>query len=461
MGGHKSYKLSFLVTSYKEYDAWVLYNWANTQNLIIEDKLHPLYALLDEDKARKEMPSFLVNGDDSDFEYLKDNAFLVKNDNETIGYVEEQYRLANSINVLDLILMPANQACNFDCVYCYEDHSIKHRMGDFDEEAILCFIKNHNLNKLGIDYFGGEPLLNSKFIMKFNKRAIKYCSDNSIEFTSSMTTNGYLLNSELFLKLLDVKVNNFQISIDGVKSDHDNFRPLKNGKETFDKIYNNLIEISHLPKYHKFMIIIRINFNEKTASQEKQDDFLKALKNDFGEDNRFVINPHVIVNWKGSNDESNKLYMPISKGMEVEGEYRDTLRKFKLNPFNMVNYSGVESSSCYADKRNTFVIFPSASSREKDNLPVQKCTIGIFDDFNSVGHIDAKGVFYGNDNIEKWTTGSPFKKNECRTCFFVLNCYGSACPLNTIRSNFVKCPDEKYKEVEIVKEIMCFIQSTS
>lgn len=456
---YKSYKLSFLVTSYKDGDAWILYNWTNTQNLIVDDRMHPLYDFLDH--RRSKILYFTINGDDSDFKYLLENAFIVESDQETVEYVETQYRIANSENVLDLILMPVNQACNFDCVYCYEDHSMKHRMGAFDAESILNFIKSYNLSKLGIDYFGGEPLLNSDFIISFNKSVIEYSMKKAIDFTSSMTTNGYLLSPELLLKLLDVKVNNFQISIDGVESDHNYHRPLKNGKGSFDKIYNNLVEISHLSEHYEFMIIVRVNFSEKSSSYEKQDKFLKKLKDDIGNDNRFVVNPHVIVNWKGHKDQNNALYMPISKGMEVENEYRNTLRKHKLNPFNMINYSGLESNSCYADKKNTFVIFPSSSSSSKNILPVQKCTIGIFDNFNSIGHINNNGKLYYNNNINKWLTKSPFKKDECRSCFFVLNCYGSACPLNTIRSGFVKCPDEKFKEVEIVKEIMSFIHSAS
>ncbi|MEK8017628.1 MAG: radical SAM protein [Candidatus Parabeggiatoa sp.] len=461
MNNIKMHKLSFLVTSYKDDCGWVLYNWANTQNIVIDDKLHPLYQLLEEGNARVKVLPFLIDGDDSDFKYLQENLFIVDNDDEAIKYVEHKYHTANHNDTLDIILMPVNQACNFDCIYCYEDHSIKHRMVDYDANAILKFIQGHQLCKLGVDYFGGEPLLNSRFILFFNKIALEYSKNHSIEFTSSMTTNGYLLTADLFLKLLNVKVNNFQISLDGMQVDHDKLRPLKNGRGTFSRIYNNLVEISNLPKKYEFIIIVRINFNEETASQEKQKQFLEKLKAGFGYDERFVINPHVIVNWKGHVDENTNLYIPIPRGKKVEGEYRNNLVSHKLNPFNMVNYSGLESNSCYADKKNTFVIFPSKSSKNSDVLPVQKCTIGIFDDFNSIGHIDHDGQLFTNNNISKWVTGSPFKKEECKKCFFVLNCYGSACPLNTIRTNMVKCPDEKYKEVETVKEIMSFIQSAN
>ncbi len=451
----ENYQLSFLVSKYKENGKWILYNWRNTKNITIDDNTHPLYIILDNINKSLEFKPFHISGSYDDFNYLYENNFIVSNQDETVSFVEEEYKKTNRHTKLELVLMPVNQACNFNCIYCYEDHSQKNRMGTYEQNVIKKFIEKHNLDELSVDYFGGEPLLNSKFIIEFNTLIIKYATLNSIKFTSSMTTNGYLLTKDLLINLLEAKINNYQISLDGSEEDHNRLRPLANGNETYNKIYNNLIEISNLPEKYSFMIIIRINFNESNSQQNKQELLLSKLKSGLNNDKRFVINPHTIVNWKQEKD--SELYISKNKGNEIEIDYKDNIKRFKLNPFNMVNFSGIESNSCYADKKNTYVIFPSDNSKNTKNLPVQKCTIGIFDEFNNIGFISEKGDFFENENINKWITGSPFKKEGCQECFFVLNCYGSACPLNSIRTGLVKCPNEKYKEVETVKEIMSFI----
>jgi uncharacterized protein len=457
---NKQYKLSFLVTKYKSNDAWVLYNWMNTDNITIDDSDHPFYVILENIISNPYFGKFIANDSEDDFNFLCQKLFIVQNDSEVVSYIEHQYELSNNIDNLELILMPVNQRCNFDCVYCYEDHNQKDKMWRYEEDILFKLIKNQpNLRKLGIDYFGGEPLLNADFIKNFSRNIIAYCRENSIEFTSSMTTNGYLLSSSLFCELLDNGITNYQVTLDGDKHNHDKMRPLANKNGTFDQIYKNLLSISKLPKSLKFIIIIRINFNGSNSSEEAIEAFLMKLKEDFYGDDRFVINPHAVMNWKNEESAIN-LYLNKSDREVKDSIYRKKVAEIDLNPFNVINFSGTESNSCYAGKRNSYVVFPANCSSNKMWLPLQKCTVGLFDEINNIGYIDEYGKIRTTDNMEKWVSNSPFRKDECKSCFFVLNCYGSSCPLNTLREGFVKCPKEKYSEIEIVKEIMAYIDKS-
>jgi uncharacterized protein len=151
-------------------------------------------------------------------------------------------------------------------------------------------------------------------------------------------------------------------------------RPLKNGKGTFQKIIDNLRDISRLPSHYNFLIILRVNFNEKTATHEKINEFLDYLQNTIDFNERFVVNPHVIADWSG-NTTSNESIVDA----KIVRRYESAVISKRLNPFSMLNYSSPESNSCYADKRNSFVVFPSTSSPAKDVLPIQKCTVsGIY-----------------------------------------------------------------------------------
>jgi len=165
------YFLSFMISRVKIGRGWALFNWLNTKNVLIEDENHPMYQAC-EAKSKKINP-FMVNGVYDDFNYLRDNFFLVKNQEIVRNMVREQYRLAISPENLSVTFMPVDQACNFRCVYCYEDHS-KNKFMDNDDFDIFCkFISKQKISTLRVDYFGGEPLLNISFIKKCNSRLIE------------------------------------------------------------------------------------------------------------------------------------------------------------------------------------------------------------------------------------------------------------------------------------------------
>ncbi|MDI9365461.1 MAG: radical SAM protein [Flavobacterium sp.] len=450
------YEFSFLVTKYKDGNAWVLYNWLDTQNVKIDDSYHPIYQILESNQVT--FPPFEIEDDFSEFEFLLEHKFIVSNQDETRNIVQEKYKETNSNKKLNLILMVVNEACNFDCVYCYEDHSQKQKMGEYDKLLLKQFIEKHSLQELGIDYFGGEPLLNSDFLLSFNKMMIELSNERNINFTSSITTNGYLLTKELFERLINVRINNYQITLDGLKEDHNKLRPLKNGKGTFDTIYSNLKTIAQLPESVHFSITIRINFNTLTATDEKRNEFLNLLSQDFGGDSRFSIHAHSIGNWKGEEDKEG-VYMKENVAQELNQKYDNEVQSFGFNSFKIINYAYKESSSCFADKSNSFVIFPAELSPDRKILKVQKCNIALKNPLNTTGYISENGDMIFNSNWHHWVKGTPFKKQGCQNCFFVLNCYGSSCPLNTLLTGEVTCPIEKTKEIELVKDILNFIEN--
>jgi uncharacterized protein len=44
--------------------------------------------------------------------------------------------------------------------------------------------KNPNVNKLKLNWFGGEPLLHFDIIKKFTEHFISYCKEKNIEYVS-------------------------------------------------------------------------------------------------------------------------------------------------------------------------------------------------------------------------------------------------------------------------------------
>lgn len=75
-----------------------------------------------------------------------------------------------------------------------------------------------------INIFGGEPTLNIKGVLYFLEKMNVLANKLKVKKYYQMVTNGYLLNQEIIKKLYDLGVSDFQITLDGVKEEHDRRR---------------------------------------------------------------------------------------------------------------------------------------------------------------------------------------------------------------------------------------------
>lgn len=167
--------------------------------------------------------------------------------------------------------------CNFNCPYCFEEHR-KGKMSLEIQDKIIELVnkisKNEKINKLQITWFGGEPLLYPDIIESLSDRLIKIAEKNKLKYFSNIITNGYLLNQKNADILTKAKVDNYQITLDGVGSIHNKTRCLKNGEPTFDKIIDNI-------KNTKITGIIKIRQNiykDNLNNIQELKDFLDNIK---------------------------------------------------------------------------------------------------------------------------------------------------------------------------------------
>ena len=129
------------------------------------------------------------------------------------------------------------QRCNFRCVYCYGDGGGYGSEGEMDRETAYRAVdwlieQSEKSKKLGITFFGGEPLLNFALI----KNVVSYAKERGKEtgkaFGFTISTNGSLLDDEkiAFIKEHKIHVN---VGFDGPKEVQDAQRPFKNGKSSY------------------------------------------------------------------------------------------------------------------------------------------------------------------------------------------------------------------------------------
>lgn len=303
---------------------------------------------------------------------------------------------------LHLILFMTEQ-CNFRCRYCYETFKLREIAPE-----VLAGVQNlierrrGELEVLTINYFGGEPLLNTRAILSFSNWCQTICAGvdqegtgklyTEIPYTGSLTTNGYLLRPQTFQQLVAAGVREYQITLDGGAKSHDQLRFTTGGKPTFQTILGNLqaMLVSELA----FSCTVRLNVWD--GNLDSCAAFLESEGKAFLGDSRFRVHFHPIFGEESLalNDLAGLRDLESlvrSLGGRVEGD---------VDPMGLLPESAeqgflgrAESFVCYAARGDSYVI--RADGR------VQKCTVALEHPQNTIGRIDASGALQLEQEMAK------------------------------------------------------------
>lgn len=333
---------------------------------------------------------------------------------------------------LEFILLPSEE-CNFRCIYCYEAFP-RGTMESWVRKSVLALFERRApaLKSFSSSWFGGEPLLGLEAIRELGPRFVEICAQNNIGYTSSITTNGYLLTREVFQELISWNVRTFQITLDGAPEDHDRNRVLKEGGGTFDRILSNLEAMSQTQE--RFQVFIRTNFNPGTIRNiDSYLSALGALKND----RRFILRFYAMGKWGGPNDSQLEI---CGQHGEKERQELDVLAsELGYNVETRFPYMQAHngSSVCYAARPYSFIIGADGK--------IMKCTIALdTQDYNIVGHMTRDGrAEIDLDKFNRWV--APYFEDDevCKKCFYLPSCQGCSCPLAIIAHHERPCPEEK------------------
>jgi uncharacterized protein len=362
--------------------------------------------------------------------YLTDRGFLVpKGTNEfrqiQLGFGQMHYRN----DVLDLILL-ASEDCNFRCSYCYEEFK-RGTMLPSVREGIKKLIEKRapNLRHLTIGWFGGEPLYGFKAIEDLGPFFAEITSRYSIQFVSHMTTNAYLLTPDVAEKLLAWKVFFYQVTLDGMRAQHDKKRPARDGSGTFDTIISNLRALKQ--REEKFRVRLRVNYDYENYPHLEE--LLSLLEDTFEHDPRFIVAFHAVGKWGGANDE-NLTVCPLDEGKAMRERLRHlAISKGLGTPGTLRDMNGAGKNVCYAARPYNFTIAADGK--------VMKCTVALDKhDYNIVGQVTPDGEFNLNvENLARWVEPSFESDPVCQKCVLLSTCQGIACPLARIQTNTRPC----------------------
>ncbi len=151
---------------------------------------------------------------------------------------------------LRFLVLEITQRCNMRCKYCcysgaylYDrTHSKKSMDEQTAKSAIELLISSSSQSRhRGISFYGGEPLLEFKKIMRLCDFALRLTKDGP-PVSFHIDTNGILLTKEV-LRFLISRGIFVQVSLDGPQEIHDRWRVVLNGWGSYTTIMTNLKRI--------------------------------------------------------------------------------------------------------------------------------------------------------------------------------------------------------------------------
>lgn len=190
---------------------------------------------------------------------VKTGIFVRSDVDELQLYKYFYYNVVFQNNSFALAIAPTMK-CNFGCFYCFEEGN--KNAGVMKQEIADNLVKYITLQKnknVFITWFGGEPLLGFERIVYICEELKK----NNVSYTSNMISNGSLLTESVIKKLSLLNLKSIQISLDGLKEEHDKRRIFKNGAPSFDLIVHN---IENLLRETNVRVIVKVTVDHTNAS---------------------------------------------------------------------------------------------------------------------------------------------------------------------------------------------------
>ena len=130
-----------------------------------------------------------------------------------------------------VVVWNCTRTCNLKCMHCYADSDSRKYEGELTTKEAKAFIKDLHEFKVPVILFsGGEPLVREDLF-----DLIQYA--RNYEIRSTISTNGTLIDKDIAKRIKQSGASYVGISLDGIGSNHDEFR---RSKGSFDKALNGI-----------------------------------------------------------------------------------------------------------------------------------------------------------------------------------------------------------------------------
>lgn len=374
-----------------------------------------------------------------EIELLTKNKIIVfANEIEIDSILEYNHLEMENSESLSFTIQPTSN-CQLGCFYCGQEHKKDRISENVIEKTVERIEKTINNNKkvknLHITWYGGEPLLALNAIEMYSNKLIKICKKKGISYSADIITNGLLLTEKNYLKLLNLYITEFQITLDGTKKTHDLRRVTKGGKGTFDLIFNNIINFVNSPHYEQYSAILNLRMNIDKTMVKEVDNLIEMVYNS-GIFNKINFSFSPVFDWGGNKANVNSLNHIDFAKKEVEWLFK--LHQLGKKDLDIIPQ--VRTVSCMVEDKNAEVFDAYGNIMacyEYTYTPIYQNEEYL--EGNVLKSTDSKKP----SAIRNWKNDVLNKTySECIDCKFYPVCAG-ACPKHWIDGD-VPCPSYKF-----------------
>lgn len=185
---------------------------------------------------------------------FEDNVFILESSDATSmsRYYSDKIKYRSCLTISDAMTF----ACNMNCIYCFENitktNSQKLPIEDrIDLISQLIELYLSDIDRIDFVFFGGEPLLDLNYVNSMCEYISNRYPYLTIDY--SFTSNGTLINDSFIALCKKYSFKEIRVTIDGTPQVHNSRRVMKNGRNSYDLIIEN---IEKLCLYTDIRIII-------------------------------------------------------------------------------------------------------------------------------------------------------------------------------------------------------------
>lgn len=220
---------------------------------------------------------------------LIDRWFLVPQEHDDMKLCRQIRQMAALLKpaaktVIGYTILPTT-GCNARCFYCFEKGTKPITMTTETAGKVARYIVAHHGNeKVYINWFGGEPLVNAKVI----DQICTVLNEQGVPFRSEMVSNGYLFNADMVQCAKDLwQLQKVQITLDGTAHIYNQVKDyVYRGVNAFERVLENI----GLLTAAGIRVVIRLNVDKHNIDEMAE--LVELLHQRFGVNENLSVYSH-------------------------------------------------------------------------------------------------------------------------------------------------------------------------
>lgn len=369
----------------------------------------------------------------------KYNVIVPFDENEIEEILSENSFMKGDKSLLAYTIQPTGN-CQLGCHYCGQTHS-KIKMTEYIVQKSFQRIEKTILQEgyqgTSVTWYGGEPSMALPEIESFTKKMDAFCEEHGKVYTADIITNGLSLKENIFHKMVaQLHIRAFQITIDGTKEHHDSRRMTKSGNDTFDIIYNNVVNCVNSETFEKYKPSISIRINIDRENSPSVETFINNLK-ESGILSKIGLSFSPVFDWGGNNADSKSLSVDEFSNKEIDW----LLMVDELGGTVGSVIPKRAAASCMVDNKDSEVFDAYGNIFSCYEMPYTKTYQNK--DYIEGNVVKQDAVVNKDIEIRNWQSHVETRKySSCIDCKFYPVC-GGGCPKDWIEGR-PACPPFKY-----------------